>query len=197
MVLGVRGEPKAQTRSHLHAFCWHARSALPKSHEASFGAFSATAADLACGGCASAVCLAGLGGDHSGAAVRHLGHLHSCGSGACRSAARGFRRVGARRRAGHVRTRQGNRGRDDACGFAISRSTRSRAVQDGSAANPPGSAAHGGDFACRSLGHSAAQEHTSELQSRRDLVCRLLLEKKKKKKCKTIIKKTKKKKLTI
>src|SRR6267378_7806361 len=28
-----------------------------------------------------------------------------------------------------------------------------------------------------------SEEHTSELQSRRDLVCRLLLEKKKKKKC--------------
>src|SRR5215469_17878133 len=35
-----------------------------------------------------------------------------------------------------------------------------------------------------------SEEHTSELQSRRDLVCRLLLEKKKKKK---IIKKNKKK----
>src|SRR5204862_6722018 len=32
-----------------------------------------------------------------------------------------------------------------------------------------------------------SEEHTSELQSRRDLVCRLLLEKKKKKKKKTII----------
>src|SRR5690349_5893309 len=31
-----------------------------------------------------------------------------------------------------------------------------------------------------------SEEHTSELQSRRDLVCRLLLEKKKKKKVKTI-----------
>src|SRR5690349_23769320 len=36
----------------------------------------------------------------------------------------------------------------------------------------------------RELGRS--EEHTSELQSRRDLVCRLLLEKKKKKKKKTI-----------
>src|SRR6266496_4754640 len=35
---------------------------------------------------------------------------------------------------------------------------------------------HGRDFRVRS------EEHTSELQSRRDLVCRLLLEKKKKKK---------------
>src|SRR5215469_18467914 len=39
-----------------------------------------------------------------------------------------------------------------------------------------------------------SEEHTSELQSRRDLVCRLLLEKKKKKKKKNnIIKKKKKK----
>src|SRR5690349_22923464 len=38
---------------------------------------------------------------------------------------------------------------------------------------------------------SRSEEHTSELQSRRDLVCRLLLEKKKKKKQKKI-KKTKK-----
>src|SRR5215469_17959499 len=30
-------------------------------------------------------------------------------------------------------------------------------------------------------GHRRSEEHTSELQSRRDLVCRLLLEKKKKK----------------
>src|SRR5690349_24205775 len=33
--------------------------------------------------------------------------------------------------------------------------------------------------------HERSEEHTSELQSRRDLVCRLLLEKKKKKKIKT------------
>src|SRR5438874_7198000 len=32
------------------------------------------------------------------------------------------------------------------------------------------------------LEHARSEEHTSELQSRRDLVCRLLLEKKKKKK---------------
>src|SRR6266496_4701885 len=43
-----------------------------------------------------------------------------------------------------------------------------------------------------------SEEHTSELQSRRDLVCRLLLEKKKKKKIKhNIIKKKKKKKHNI
>src|SRR5690349_22556400 len=34
---------------------------------------------------------------------------------------------------------------------------------------------------CRSQGLERSEEHTSELQSRRDLVCRLLLEKKKKK----------------
>src|SRR5882757_10868542 len=39
-----------------------------------------------------------------------------------------------------------------------------------------------------------SEEHTSELQSRQYLVCRLLLEKKKKKKNKILIKKNKKKK---
>src|SRR5204863_9127371 len=40
--------------------------------------------------------------------------------------------------------------------------------------------------ACRASApdHARSEEHTSELQSRRDLVCRLLLEKKKKKKMK-------------
>src|SRR5712664_4336548 len=42
-----------------------------------------------------------------------------------------------------------------------------------------------------------SEEHTSELQSRSDLVCRLLLEKKKKKKNKHIIQKKKKKKKKI
>src|SRR6266403_3719841 len=37
--------------------------------------------------------------------------------------------------------------------------------------------AHGGDE--RGAVHNRSEEHTSELQSRRDLVCRLLLEKKK------------------
>src|SRR6266496_2954733 len=41
-----------------------------------------------------------------------------------------------------------------------------------------------------------SEEHTSELQSRRDLVCRLLLEKKKKRRSYSIIDKTKKKKKT-
>src|SRR5438874_12010525 len=50
-----------------------------------------------------------------------------------------------------------------------------------------GAGAGGGDLrAGRRVGHGAgenrSEEHTSELQSRRDLVCRLLLEKKKKKK---------------
>src|SRR6266496_5112783 len=36
-------------------------------------------------------------------------------------------------------------------------------------------------FDCRWLYRGRSEEHTSELQSRRDLVCRLLLEKKKKK----------------
>src|SRR6266496_6823825 len=43
---------------------------------------------------------------------------------------------------------------------------------------------------------SRSEEHTSELQSRRDLVCRLLLEKKKKKIRTTNLKKKKKKKKT-
>src|SRR5436190_14858931 len=40
--------------------------------------------------------------------------------------------------------------------------------------------AAGGTAGCyRDLGHSRSEEHTSELQSHSDLVCRLLLEKKK------------------
>src|SRR5438105_14833637 len=39
-----------------------------------------------------------------------------------------------------------------------------------------------GDFPADSPSRSRSEEHTSELQSRVDLVCRLLLEKKKKKK---------------
>src|SRR5690349_23124812 len=38
-----------------------------------------------------------------------------------------------------------------------------------------------GDWRCISPSKNRSEEHTSELQSRRDLVCRLLLEKKKKK----------------
>src|SRR5437868_14930044 len=37
------------------------------------------------------------------------------------------------------------------------------------------------DAGCRGLAEMRSEEHTSELQSRFDLVCRLLLEKKKKK----------------
>src|SRR5690349_24183170 len=37
------------------------------------------------------------------------------------------------------------------------------------------------DLGCVFTGDTRSEEHTSELQSRRDLVCRLLLEKKKKK----------------
>src|SRR5690349_25043434 len=37
------------------------------------------------------------------------------------------------------------------------------------------------NIACSAAIRSRSEEHTSELQSRRDLVCRLLLEKKKKK----------------
>src|SRR5690349_23997121 len=40
----------------------------------------------------------------------------------------------------------------------------------------------GGNSKCHPAASSRSEEHTSELQSRRDLVCRLLLEKKKKKK---------------
>src|SRR6478736_9369446 len=46
----------------------------------------------------------------------------------------------------------------------------------------------------RSPAHRRSEEHTSELQSQSNLVCRLLLEKKKKKKKKTKINKKKKKK---
>src|SRR5438874_9167460 len=47
-----------------------------------------------------------------------------------------------------------------------------RGVTDGLPVVPPTRGRH----------HGRSEEHTSELQSRRDLVCRLLLEKKKKKK---------------
>src|SRR6266849_5742131 len=40
---------------------------------------------------------------------------------------------------------------------------------------------HGGGLASRPVPHARSEEHTSELQSRVDLVCRLLLEKKKRK----------------
>src|SRR3712207_7002323 len=46
------------------------------------------------------------------------------------------------------------------------------------AADPPGHAKNG----CHDQGQHRSEEHTSELQSRQYLVCRLLLEKKKQKK---------------
>src|SRR5437588_6889396 len=46
------------------------------------------------------------------------------------------------------------------------------------------------------LVHRRSEEHTSELQSHSDLVCRLLLEKKKKKKIETTIKENKRTKTT-
>src|SRR5690606_39401883 len=60
--------------------------------------------------------------------------------------------------------------------------TRARAAAPSGAAASTGSAISG--RATRSGGGEAArsEEHTSELQSRENLVCRLLLEKKKKKK---------------
>src|SRR6266403_4990436 len=56
---------------------------------------------------------------------------------------------------------------------------------------PPGSHRRRGvpEFGCRRL---RSEEHTSELQSRRDLVCRLLLEKKKKKQSHLLSQKKKK-----
>src|SRR5436853_951657 len=51
-------------------------------------------------------------------------------------------------------------------------------------------AARGVPFRCVLVGDGRSEEHTSELQSLRHLVCRLLLEKKKKKK-KTLIINTK------
>src|SRR3712207_7847831 len=72
-----------------------------------------------------------------------------------------FRSAGAARRlggAGHAPARQ--------------------ADPDPRAATPAGSLRHGGDP--RRRGAARSEEHTSELQSRQYLVCRLLLEKKKK-----------------
>src|SRR5690349_23121198 len=48
----------------------------------------------------------------------------------------------------------------------------------------PAPARTAGRSAARPRAGTRSEEHTSELQSRRDLVCRLLLEKKKKKKIK-------------
>src|SRR2546421_7910344 len=50
---------------------------------------------------------------------------------------------------------------------------------------PPGEQRHHGQHHARQEAQHRSEEHTSELQSRSDLVCRLLLEKKKKTKNKT------------
>src|SRR5438034_4890668 len=56
----------------------------------------------------------------------------------------------------------------------------------------PQSRTHAGSTLRRAprAGHARSEEHTSELQSHSDLVCRLLLEKKKKRKTKRDISKT-------
>src|SRR2546429_9095461 len=54
---------------------------------------------------------------------------------------------------------------------------------------PAHAGAHG-PLRLRNLGHQRSEEHTSELQSRLHLVCRLLLEKKKKNKQKSYYKTT-------
>src|SRR5690349_22701965 len=60
---------------------------------------------------------------------------------------------------------------------------RSAAAPPASPAAPGAAVPHRHTASCRPVFRS--EEHTSELQSRRDLVCRLLLEKKKKKKNQT------------
>src|SRR5690349_25148885 len=66
------------------------------------------------------------------------------------------------------------------------RSEKDRVVGDADVGLRPAVAAAAaggqGDHENRERGDPRSEEHTSELQSRRDLVCRLLLEKKKKKK---------------
>src|SRR5690349_22486718 len=51
---------------------------------------------------------------------------------------------------------------------------------DGGVSSPQSSQPSGSGMATVSAVYTRSEEHTSELQSRRDLVCRLLLEKKKK-----------------
>src|SRR3712207_8324410 len=55
-------------------------------------------------------------------------------------------------------------------------SCAARAVRDGAESRPEASSAGGGSG--RGCGRKRSEEHTSELQSRQYLVCRLLLEKK-------------------
>src|SRR5438034_3876718 len=57
-----------------------------------------------------------------------------------------------------------------------------RARSSPSPARPHARSAHARDPRARSSARARSEEHTSELQSHSDLVCRLLLEKKKKKK---------------
>src|SRR5690349_22626011 len=71
---------------------------------------------------------------------------------------------GAGSRGGETRCGSAWRGRISACRLCASRPA----------------AADLGPVDCRALTAGRSEEHTSELQSRRDLVCRLLLEKKKK-----------------
>src|SRR5690349_23336362 len=61
---------------------------------------------------------------------------------------------------------------------------RTRLSVDPNAASRHGSSTLRSANARTDEGRRRSEEHTSELQSRRDLVCRLLLEKKKKKKIK-------------
>src|SRR5690349_22103022 len=68
----------------------------------------------------------------------------------------------------------------------------SRRSRSGRRAATRGTAGSRGAAATRCSGRRS-EEHTSELQSRRDLVCRLLLEKKKKKKITKLLNKKKKK----
>src|SRR5690349_22523041 len=78
-----------------------------------------------------------------------------------------------------VRTRRcGGRGQPPAAGFAA---TAAGGVSRETAASSPTAAPRATSAASVSRETTAArsEEHTSELQSRRDLVCRLLLEKKK------------------
>src|SRR5438132_9636618 len=56
---------------------------------------------------------------------------------------------------------------------------RHRRTRAGIVGSPPGNASHAHSTSCPSMPRS--EEHTSELQSHSDLVCRLLLEKKKQK----------------
>src|SRR5690349_23227758 len=79
--------------------------------------------------------------------------------------------------------RGGRPGRPGTRGRPLARADRPRPRRR----DRPGDHA-GGDPARPHAAEYRSEEHTSELQSRRDLVCRLLLEKKKKKKWMTFVK---------